>query len=49
MVVMEGGGGGGLMQNFECSEEGGLPKSNKCEQGGRGSKFWSFFEDVITE
>ena len=26
-----------------------LSKSNKCEQGGRGSKFWLFCENVIVE
>ena len=37
------GKGGGLSQN------GGFPKSNKCKQGGGGSKFWSFCGNVIIE
>ena len=40
MVVPEGG---------QRSQKEGLPKSNKCKQGGGGSKFWAFEEKVIIE
>ena len=40
MVMPEGG------QHLQNK---GLPKSNKCKQGGGGSKFWAFGEKVIIE
>ena len=34
---------GGLMWSFERSQEGGLPESNKCEQGRRGGPNFGHF------
>ena len=47
----EGGWKGGRLRfSFECLRRGrGLPKSNKFEQGGGESKFWSFCDNVAIE
>ena len=51
-VVRDGGEGGReweglrLVLNFGG---GSLPKLNKCEQGGRGSRVWAFYDNVIIE
>ena len=37
------------MESFERPLDGTLPKLNKCKQGERGSKFWSFYDKVIIE
>lgn len=37
------------MESFERPLDGTLPKLNKCKQGKRGSKFWSFYDKVIIE
>ena len=51
VVVMPVVRGGGVDVRFWTFSGGGwrLPKSNKCEQGGGASKFWSFCENVIVE
>ena len=51
MVVVERGAGWGLKSvkyvNFELSLEGGYQNQTSACNGGRGSKFWSFCENVI--
>ena len=48
MVVVERGAGWGLgYVNFELSLEGGYQNQTSACNGGRGSKFWSFCENVI--
>ena len=44
-----GGSGGGVDVKFWTFAGGGLPKWKKCEQGGWGSKIWSFCENVLIE
>ena len=41
----------GVDRNLWKFRKGGrrVPKSNKCEQGGKGSKVWLFCDNVITE
>ena len=49
-ITLHGWGEGELVRYFEHSQEGEeLPKSDKYGQEGRGSKFWSFCDNVIIE